>query len=73
MSPESQHVLDAVLELPPDQRIAIADRIYESIPADSERETAAIREVETRIDAYYRGEENTIPAEEVLSEFLGTE
>ncbi|MDJ0842340.1 MAG: addiction module protein [Acidobacteriota bacterium] len=73
MSLDDQELLSAVLDLPPDRRVVIAERIYDSLSSDQHRDVACIEEAEARLDAFYRGEVKTIPADEVLEEFLGSE
>jgi len=71
MSWDDQKILIAVLDLPPDRRIVIAERIYDSLSSDQHIEAASIKDSEARLDSFYRGEVKTIPADEVLEEFLG--
>ena len=73
MGLDDQQILSAVLGLPPDRRIVIAERIYDSLSSDQHIEATCIKEAESRLDAFYRGEVKTIPADEVLEEFLGSE
>lgn len=67
-----QQILTAALALPPDLRMAIAEKLYDSLAqTDRHIETAWAEEGELRIDAYQRGEIESVPAEEVLEELLG--
>ncbi len=73
MSLDDQKILNAVLDLPPGRRIVIAERIYDSLSSDQHIEATSIKKSEARLDAFYRGEVKTIPADVVLEEFLGLE
>ena len=70
MSFDDRQIISAALALPPERRVAIAERIFDSLSKDELYEEAAVKEAESRLDAYYRGEIETVPAEEVLGEFL---
>lgn len=73
MSMDDQQILNAVLDLPPERRMVIAERIYDSLFPERESNAAAIKEAEARLDGFLRGEVKTIPADEVLEEFLASE
>ena len=71
MEARDQQILSAALSLTPAVRIAIAEKLYDSLmPYDEQKEALWIKECESRIDGYHSGELKTIPAEEVLAEFL---
>jgi putative addiction module component (TIGR02574 family) len=59
-----------VLELPPRSRVRLAERIIESIDdyATPELEGAWNDEIERRVEEIQSGEENGIPAEDVMKE-----
>ena len=70
MSIKEQHILDAALALPPDRRLAIAESIYDSLSSNNSVDAAHLQEAEARLDAFYLGNVETVPADEVLKEFL---
>jgi putative addiction module component (TIGR02574 family) len=69
MSNRGIEILNEALTLPPDERAEIAERLLLSLDSERQRLDAlwAI-EVEDRLDAYDRGEIETIPAERVFDE-----
>ena len=70
----AQRIESEALELPKAERLRLALRLLESVeelePADpAEVERFWVREADRRYQAYLRGEELAIPAEEVFREF----
>ncbi len=67
MTPNADALFNAALGLPPEDRIALAEKLFESVeeldPAEIEAAWAA--EAEARIEAYDQGKVKAIPAEEV--------
>jgi putative addiction module component (TIGR02574 family) len=70
MTPQSQQVLREALDLPPTDRAELVEQILASFefPARKDIDAAWAKEAETRIDAYERGEIQSIPASEVFRE-----
>ena len=70
MTPQSERVLREALELTPTDRAELVEQILASFdfPARKEIDAAWAREAEARIDAYERGEIDTVPAEDVFKE-----
>jgi len=70
MTPESQQVLREALDLPPVDRAELVEQILASFefPARREIDAAWAKEAEDRIDAYERGQIESVPAEEVFKE-----
>jgi putative addiction module component (TIGR02574 family) len=68
----AQAVLEEALHLSPDQRLALAERLWESVHesvAQSRPEPDwQLTELKRRMDAHERGELETISHEEVLAE-----
>lgn len=58
--------VERLLELPPDQRLAISERLRESVPPRIARETLA--EWRRRLQEIEDGVEAGIPADEVMTE-----
>ena len=69
---QKEEIIQTILSMPPLDRIEIIDRLYESF--DDEDQVAYDREVaeeaDRRVEAFLRGEMETIPAEEVYKEIL---
>lgn len=63
-------ILDAALDLPADQRIAMVERLLESLnlPTKAEIDQAWAAEIERRVAQLDRGEVKGIPGEEVFAE-----
>ena len=70
MTPQSQQILREALELTPVDRAELVEQILASFefPARRDIDAAWAQEVEDRIDAYERGEIESLPAEKVLKE-----
>jgi putative addiction module component (TIGR02574 family) len=68
MTTRGEHVLEEALSLPPRERAEIAERILSSLDLATQQENDRLcaQEVESRIDAYERGELKTVPADEVF-------
>ena len=61
-------VLEAALNLPPENRVTLAEKLLESLDARDQAEIDAAwgAEGERRLAAIERGEARTVPAEEVF-------
>ncbi len=70
MSTEGSRILNEVLALPVDERAELVDRILDSLDEapDKERLKRWADETESRLDAIDRGDLETRPGEEVLTE-----
>ena len=68
VSPSSKALRDAVLRLPLDERVALAEELFASIGEEEmkEIESAWAREVEDRIDAMESGELKAEPADDLI-------
>ncbi len=68
MSPGSEEVLAKALSLPPNERAALAEKLFSSLDLAAEQKIEELwaKEAESRIDAYERGEIESIPAEKVF-------
>lgn len=67
----SQQIIDAAMEMPPEWRVQVATRLYDSVFSDNQTLAANIQEAESRLNAYDRGEEGTVSAEDVFKKLLG--
>ena len=65
---DAKSILEAAMNLPPEQRVDIADRLLASLPDDyvNEVERAWAQEAERRLDAVQRGEVEMLPAEPII-------
>ena len=68
MTPQTKHVLEKALDLPPIERAELVENILASFnfPARAEIDAAWAQEAEDRIDAYDRGDIAAIPAAKVF-------
>jgi putative addiction module component (TIGR02574 family) len=68
MTPTIDAIFDAALSLPRENRATLAEKLAESLSEEDRAELspAWATEIRRRIDAYKRGEMQTIPAEEVM-------
>lgn len=68
MSDRGTEILKEALSLPPGERAEIAERLLSSLDTPDRRKIDALwaNEVEDRLDAYERGEIETIPAKQVF-------
>lgn len=68
MTQAAQALLEQALSLPPEERAALADSLYESFhgPIDPMIEAAWVQEAEARLDAYNAGLVEARPAEELF-------
>jgi putative addiction module component (TIGR02574 family) len=66
---EQDEIFRAALSLPEDVRVALAERLLESVDSAAQREIDALwgKEAEDRIEAYDRGEIAAFPIDEVFS------
>jgi putative addiction module component (TIGR02574 family) len=69
MSVNSEQILRQALELSPQDRAEIVERLLNSFhtPPDSRLDQLWVREAEDRLDAYDCGELGAVPAEEVFA------
>ena len=64
----SEEILQQLLSLPVETRARLAHQLLESLEPPNERNRELwAREVESRLDAYERGELKAVPGEEVLA------
>ncbi|HUT35977.1 MAG TPA: addiction module protein [Planctomycetota bacterium] len=72
VSERGARLLDEALALPPEERAELAERLWSSLDAASQRRIDELwaEEVEARLDAYDRGEIEAIPAEKAIAEAL---
>ena len=70
MGAPSSKIVDDVLSLPTDQRLALVNRILESLNVATQPEIAALwaEEAERRIEQVEAGQAKPIPAEDVFKE-----
>ncbi|HWE94596.1 MAG: putative addiction module component [Phycisphaerales bacterium] len=72
MSGASKTALEAVLALPPEERVAVAEQILASVEQDEEHidraavDAAWAAEADRRYQAYKRGESKSVPIEEIF-------
>jgi len=68
MSELAERLIEQALDLPPDERARVAERLLSSLePELSPVDLLWAQEAEDRLDAYERGEIKAIPAEEVFN------
>ena len=68
MSELAEKLIEQALNLPPDERAAVAERLLTSLePELSSIDLLWAQEAEDRLDAYERGEIKAIPAEKVFN------
>ena len=64
----SEEILNQLLSLPVDTRARVAQRLLESLEsADGTNRRLWDAEIESRLDAYERGELQAVPGDEVLA------
>ena len=70
MGAPSSKIVDDVLSLPTDQRLALVNRILESLNVPTQPEIAALwaEEAERRIEQVDTGQVKSIPGEDVFKE-----
>jgi putative addiction module component (TIGR02574 family) len=68
MSTKGSELLEAALNLPPEERAQMAERLLTSleVPSDERIDELWAEEAEDRLDAYERGEIKTIRASEAF-------
>jgi putative addiction module component (TIGR02574 family) len=72
MSGQSKSALEAIMALPPKERVEVVEQVLSHLDAEEERadqadiDTAWVQESERRYQAYQRGEMKSVPIEEVL-------
>ncbi len=64
----AESLIQEGLQLPPIDRLRVADRLYESVPKEDEtfNRTAVMEEAKRRIDEYRRGEGISLTREESM-------
>ena len=69
MSTNAEKILQEALNLPPQDRAEVLERLLATFqePADPELDKLWAQEVEDRIDAYDRGELGSVSAQEVFA------
>jgi putative addiction module component (TIGR02574 family) len=72
MAPSFHEIEEQAKSLPPEERARLAESLLESLrqEATAEVEAAWEQEIEARVAAYRRGEEDLIDGETVLAELL---
>ena len=70
MSPDFQDIEEQAKSLPPEERARLAESLLESLQQEgiAEVEVARAQEIEARVAALRRGEEDPIDGETVLAE-----
>ena len=65
-------VFDAALSLPDERRAVLAEKLLESLDAESYSEITQemVEEVERRLQAYREGKMKSVPGEEVMKSLL---
>jgi putative addiction module component (TIGR02574 family) len=72
MSGQATSALEAIMALPPEERVEVVEQILAHLDAEEERadqteiDAAWVQESERRYQAYQRGEMKSVPIEEVL-------
>ncbi len=68
MTTRGEQLLEEALSLPPKERAEIAERILSSLDLATQQENDRLwaQEVESRVDAYERGDLKAVPADEVF-------
>jgi putative addiction module component (TIGR02574 family) len=67
MSTELESLKEQALKLPPEERVALADRLLASLFQDGEIEDAWEAEVERRIDEIESGRSKLVPGAEAIA------
>jgi putative addiction module component (TIGR02574 family) len=69
MSANAEKILEEALNLPPEDRAAVLERLLATFqePPDPELDKLWALEAEDRLDAYERGELGSVSAEEVFA------
>lgn len=67
MSTDLESLKEQALRLPPEERVALADRLLGSLFQDGEIEDAWEAEVERRIDEIESGRSKPVPAAEAIA------
>lgn len=68
MSANSEQILKDALALPPQERAELVEQLLATFqsPPDPHLDELWAQEAESRLDAYDRGEQGAVPAEEVF-------
>lgn len=69
MSANAEKILREALNLPPEDRAEVLERLLATFqePPDAEMDKLWAAEAEDRLNAYDRGELNSVPADEVFA------
>ena len=69
---QKEEIINIILSMPKEDRIDIINRIYEEFDTDNKEIYEAIwaDEAENRIDAYLKGEIETIHGKEVFKKYM---
>ena len=69
--PTAKQLCDLASQLPPEERMALVDQILDTLDErDSSLDAQWAQEAESRLGAYYRGEVQAIPLNEVMAQYL---
>ena len=70
MSIQSEKILSDVLELTPEERAELIEKVIQSFESPERKKIDSLwaKEVEERIEAYERGEIKSIPSDEVYDD-----
>jgi putative addiction module component (TIGR02574 family) len=68
MSERGVHVLEEALSLPPKERAELVERLLSSLDPPSQQRIDQLwaKEAESRVDAFERGQIQSVPAQEVF-------
>jgi putative addiction module component (TIGR02574 family) len=68
MSERGVHVLEEALSLPPKERAELVERLLSSLDSPSQQRIDQLwaKEAESRVDAFERGQIQSVPAQEVF-------
>lgn len=70
MTNPANSIIDQALKLKPSERAAVAERLLMSLDVpDPEIDAAWAQEADARVEAYDRGEIESIPAEDVFAKY----
>ncbi len=67
MHSTAEQIEAAALQLPPEERARLAERLIASLDEETEIERSWIEEAERRYERYRAGELKTVPASEVIA------
>jgi putative addiction module component (TIGR02574 family) len=74
MAISSEAIVEEALALPPAERVVVIDRLMSSLDeADSRLDVQWAEEAEARLDAFGRGEIQSVPLEDILARYRDRE